>query len=203
MARRRTYGRIVTGVEEVDQMLRTMKKVGTANRIARATISPALTHVVRAGRRAAPKKSFRPAIRKVNKFSKRHKTHQAKVGINVGLKKGDKRTIPQPLWWIMGTQPRFRGNKLRPGERALPARGYNVPGPRGKRGIGGRYAFLETLKPEKAKKRRTGRMSPHASFIKSSGRAAGPALHKIMLDAYHKAAKKEAQKHRVGKVTAM
>lgn len=198
MARRRTYNRIVVGIDEVDQMLRTLK-TGAANRVARATLRPALTHVVRAARRRSPKASFKPAVRKTNKFSKRSKMHQAKVGLNVGLKKGDQRTIPEPLWYILGTRERRRGNKLKPGEKALPASGFNVPGPRGKRGIGGKFAWMETVKPEKVWKRRTGKMSSHQSFIKAAADAEEPQLKKIMYDAYVKALAKEARKHGVGK----
>lgn len=190
-SRRRKVGRIVTGVDEVDRMLRTISRTGTANRIARATLRPALSEMVRAARRLAPKKSLKRSVRKINKLSKSKKVHQAKVGVNVGLRPGDERAVPHAHLYILGTGLRFRGNRLRPTERPHGRRGR-----RGKRGIGGRYAFMEPLKPQDQHRRRTGRVAGRASFIRRAADAVKPRLPKIMTEAYIQAAKKEADKVR-------
>lgn len=166
--RNQTGRRILLGIEDVDRMLKSMWKPGTANLIAKSALGKGITVMAREMRKRAPKGgrgNFKRAIGRRNAIPKGKSKHVAKVGLNVNVGKG--RWMPHAHLVVLGTGDRMRGNKLARNERAVP--GNKVGGnrtPRGKRGIGGRFSYMETLRPDLQWKRRTGRIKPKVSFIR-------------------------------------
>ena len=149
-------------------MLAGLSKVGTANRIAKAGLGKGLTVAARAMRKRAPSPRFRKAIGRRNAIPRGRSRHIAKVGLNVNVGKG--KWMPHAHLAILGTGQRVRGNKLGATERAQPGNSKKGirPGPRGKRGIGGKYYFMETLTPGQQFRRRTGRVRPAVSFVRQA-----------------------------------
>lgn len=194
--RNQTGRRILTGYEEVDFALGSIQKPGTANRIARSAIGKGLTVLARSMRSMAPSRSFRAAIGRRNAIPKGKHLHVAKVGLNVNLRKP---------WWvphahlvILGTAERMRGNKLGSTERAQPGNSKKgiAPGPRGKRGIGGRYYWMETLSPAEQFRRRTGRIRPKMSFIRKAVQSSEGSARAAVEAGYRAAMSRELEKHR-------
>lgn len=200
--RNQTGRRILTGFEEVDFALQLIEKPGVANRVARSALGKGLTVVARAMRSAAPSKSFRRAIGRRNSKPKGKHLHVAKVGLNVNV--GRSRWMPHGHLVILGTKPRFRGNKLGITEQAQPGNSRKgiVPGPRGKRGIGGKFYWMETLSPGEQWRRRTGRIKPRTSFIRKAIAGSESATRTAVEEGFRVAMTRELEKVRKDFVVA-
>lgn len=191
--RNQTGRRIVTGIDEVDALLRDFTTPGIANRIAKAGLGKGLTVLAKAMRAGAPNKSLRNAIGRRNAKPKGKAMHVAKVGLNVGKKAGKGR-MPHAHLLVFGTADRMRGNKLSQTERAQPGNKVGGPGPKGKRGIGGRFSHMETLRPDLQWKRRTGRIKTGTSFVRTAAQGREAAVRKAISDGVIKAIERETAK---------
>lgn len=173
-----------------------INKTGVANRVARHAIGKGLTVMAKAMRRMAPSRSFRAAIGRRNAIPKGRSRHVAKVGLNVNVGKG--KWMPHAHLAILGTGQRIRGNKLGSTETAQPGNSKKgvVPGPRGKRGIGGKYYFMETLSPTEQFRRRTGRVRPKVSFVRKAIQSAEAGTRDAVEQGFRAAMTRELEKVR-------